>query len=298
MSDFLSIKQVCRLTSIPVATLRNWELRYQILTPSRDEKDQRIYSKKDLELLKLILLNLKTGMTIGEINKILKQGKTLEAPIESTIGIGKRNELLIEQYYQALIDFNLSEIAKIADLIELTFSVENRIEYVYGYLLEKLGEDWAQKKIDVATEHFCSNHFRKYLIQICNDLRPQINQERPYLICSTPQNELHEGGLLLISALLKLRGYNIIYLGPNLATDELYNICKKFKNAVLLLSVSDPDLVESLVLDLKDLNMKVLIGGIGIRLYDQNQTTFKNIKFIKTSGKIAAEEVVNLIEMP
>ncbi|MBC7660034.1 MAG: MerR family transcriptional regulator [Chitinophagaceae bacterium] len=49
-------------------TLRAWERRYQVVTPSRLENGRRLYSPEDLEQLKLVTLLLRKEFLIGNMS--------------------------------------------------------------------------------------------------------------------------------------------------------------------------------------------------------------------------------------
>ncbi len=65
-----TIKNVSMITGIGVHTLRAWEKRYSVVTPSRSTSGRRFYSDEDIEKLKLITTLNKTGEQISSIAKL------------------------------------------------------------------------------------------------------------------------------------------------------------------------------------------------------------------------------------
>lgn len=65
-----TIKNVSMITGIGVHTLRAWEKRYSVVTPSRSSSGRRTYSEEDIEKLKLISTLNKTGEQISSIAKL------------------------------------------------------------------------------------------------------------------------------------------------------------------------------------------------------------------------------------
>ncbi len=65
-----TIKNVSMITGIGVHTLRAWEKRYSVVTPSRSSSGRRFYSDEDIEKLKLITTLNKTGEQISSIAKL------------------------------------------------------------------------------------------------------------------------------------------------------------------------------------------------------------------------------------
>ncbi len=297
MKLFYNIRQVCKITNIPASTLRNWEARYEFIKPKRNEEGTRIYTKDDIEILKKIVANLKTGLTIGEINKSILNGDKLAYPFEASINLNESNILIIENYYRALINLDLNELSKQNELIELSFDLENRIDYVYGPILERIGEDWSNNKISVAEEHFSSNYIRRHLLNIIGSSPQSPSLDKPYIICSTPSNELHEGGALLIGSKLKLLGFNIIYLGPNLPILELIKTASRFHKCYVVLSISDPELIEKSIEELVHAPFNVFIGGKAVSLSDLDFVKKGSVQIIRTTGRKSFEDLLNLISM-
>ena len=61
------IGTVSRLTGIPVATLRAWERRYQVVTPQRTDANRRYYSRADAARLQLIKQLVDRGHSISTV---------------------------------------------------------------------------------------------------------------------------------------------------------------------------------------------------------------------------------------
>lgn len=64
------IGTVSQLTGIPMDTLRAWERRYGVVSPSRSTANRRFYSRDDIARLMLIKQLLDQGDTIGSVVKL------------------------------------------------------------------------------------------------------------------------------------------------------------------------------------------------------------------------------------
>ena len=51
---YYSIAEVRKETGLPVSTLRYWEEQFPKLSPYKDEKGNRFYTNKDIELIKSV----------------------------------------------------------------------------------------------------------------------------------------------------------------------------------------------------------------------------------------------------
>ena len=59
------VKRVSDLTGILPVTLRAWERRYGILKPKRDENRYRLYSDRDLAILRWLINKKNSGVSIS-----------------------------------------------------------------------------------------------------------------------------------------------------------------------------------------------------------------------------------------
>jgi DNA-binding transcriptional MerR regulator len=70
-SPIYSIGAVARMLGLPVATIRNWEERYGLVTPERSAGGHRIYSRAEVERLRFVKVQIDGGMQPGEAHRLL-----------------------------------------------------------------------------------------------------------------------------------------------------------------------------------------------------------------------------------
>lgn len=59
-------KAVVQQTGIPAPTLRAWERRYALISPERAENDYRLYSERDIALIRWLKERIESGMSISQ----------------------------------------------------------------------------------------------------------------------------------------------------------------------------------------------------------------------------------------
>ncbi len=59
------------MLGLPPATLRTWEERYGVVTPSRTPGGQRLYSRDQLEQLRFITVQMENGMSAADAHRLL-----------------------------------------------------------------------------------------------------------------------------------------------------------------------------------------------------------------------------------
>ena len=67
-----TIKTVCVQTGIRAVTLRAWERRHEVLNPHRSENRYRLYSDRDVEVLRWIKSRVDNGISISSAVHELK----------------------------------------------------------------------------------------------------------------------------------------------------------------------------------------------------------------------------------
>ena len=72
MSDppIYSIGAVASMIHVPAATLRTWEERYAVVQPSRSSGGHRLYSRSDVETLRLFAERVHGGMSPGDAQRL------------------------------------------------------------------------------------------------------------------------------------------------------------------------------------------------------------------------------------
>src|SRR5579863_7054536 len=59
-------KSVVQQTGIAAPTLRAWERRYMLLSPERASNDYRLYSERDIAIIRWLKAHVDTGMSISQ----------------------------------------------------------------------------------------------------------------------------------------------------------------------------------------------------------------------------------------
>lgn len=260
------IKDVELLTGIKAHTIRIWEKRYQLLTPSRTETQIRTYS--DLELLQLLniaMLN-KQGIKISRIAEMSTAEIALKVVEFSNCGNG---DTQIEQMILALIQLDESLFrTTLSGLIQKVGMLETYQQFVIPFL-ERIGVMWLVGSINPAQEHFISNLIRQRLIAEI-ELLPSPSNDQPKAILFLPEHEWHELGLLLYQYHLRSQGINTIYLGQSLPYASLLETITLLQPKWILSSwitaVDEKHIVHYFDRLKKDVpEVKVIAGGYQIK---------------------------------
>ena len=73
---FYSIGETAKMFNVTVSLLRFWEKEFSVLKPKKNKKGNRLFTKKDIENLKIIYHLVKErGFTLNGAKKKLKENK-------------------------------------------------------------------------------------------------------------------------------------------------------------------------------------------------------------------------------
>ena len=171
-------------------------------------------------------------------------------------------------------------------------------ERLLAPVMYKVGDLWKANKLDVATEHVCSNAAHT-LVKIINERVSRnavANRKALKILICTPEGEYHSLGCMVIESFLRSKGYYVYNIAPSVPSDAIIAFAGKFNPDLIMISITlDENIDASKKLINKILESRIsappiLIGGIGIESitiknqYDKLKVRF--LKGIKLSGII------------
>lgn len=270
-----SIKDLEQITGIKAHTLRIWEKRYSIVSPSRTESNIRFYSDSDLKkLLNISILN-RHGFKISNLAKLCQE--SLSEKIVSLSSIAVDYESQIEGFVMAMIEMDEIKFERLLNNLIMNLGFEDTFLKVIQPFFEKVGILWQVGTISPSQEHFISNLIRQKLIVAIDGIAAITENKNPKtFILYLPENEMHELGLLFYSYLIQKRGHKVIYLGQSVPFEDLQKVVQMHDATAMLTSITTQPFNSDLETYLSELNGKfpnvqIFIGGYLIN----NVTPFK-----------------------
>ena len=270
------IKDLERFSGIKAHTIRIWEQRYNLLTPTRTDTNIRHYLDNDLKkLLNISLLQTK-GYKISKLSKM--DDSQIYSEIENILNIPSENESDLESKIQGLI-------ISMVELDEIRFNqIFNKAVYEQGFqttvinliypFLMRIGVMWGMNELFPAQEHFITCLIRQKLVAAINEL-PQPTKEKTYLIY-LPAEERHEMGVLLGNYIIKSLGFKTIYLGADVPQQDIIDIVHQL----------NPDYLFSILTIKKD-------GQIQNKQLDSLLNSFESIEILISGSSYVLESIPN-----
>ncbi len=197
-----------------------WERRYGFPRPGRTRGGSRVYSESDVETLKLIRRSLELGYRPGEV-----VGKprdelaqlvlaTSQAPIPAS-SVAPTIESLLAALGRDDIPTLRTELRQAT----LVLGPKRFITEVAHPLCVRVGELWAQGKLEVRHEHVLSERLSSHLgVMMCAQ---EDRAPTPRVLLATLPNERHGLGLEMVQVYLATNHVATVLLGVDTPPEQI-----------------------------------------------------------------------------
>ena len=222
-----TIKNVSAQTGILPVTLRAWERRYQVLSPGRSGNRYRLYSDRDVAVLRWLKSRIQNGISISfavdELLQYTRNGTWPEAvPTGILLESSQSNTPPIKyarRLYHLLINFDESGAGELIREIFANYDLRTITIEVFTPCLVEIGEAWNRGEIKITTEHFASAYIRGKLLSLLQAYPAKRNV--PFIVIAGAPSEEHEIGALMMAVLLRSEGFRVEFLGTDIPLDDL-----------------------------------------------------------------------------
>ena len=244
----LNIKAVSQATGVEPVTLRAWERRYGIPVPSRSEQGYRLYSERDVAILRWLKSKVDAGVKIRQAVDMLHtqapQALPQSAPLSLRTAEGSSLEALRGEMLAGAYAFDAARVQSCMAEAFALFPVEDVCLNMLIPVLNQIGHEWRIGRASLQVEHFLTNLVRQQLLTL-DAAAPQPTRRGRVLTGSGP-GDLHEMGVLTLSILLRRRGWEVIYLGQVVGLARLRTTVESTRPDVVMLSASTLSTVRAL----------------------------------------------------
>jgi MerR family transcriptional regulator, light-induced transcriptional regulator len=210
-------KAVARETGVPADTFRAWERRYGVPHPQRTDGGHRLYSDRDIAIIRWLRDRTAEGMNISQAVQLLKNAEQSGAGTVETEA--RALEQLCEELVLALTMFNAAEAERSLSEAFALYPFERVLIEVVQPAMIEIGERWHRGEINVAIEHFATQFVRRKLAGLLNIFEGSAQRDTILIGCAP--GELHDLGALMISLFLARRGWHVVYLGAQVPLADL-----------------------------------------------------------------------------
>ena len=184
--------------------------------------------------------------------------------------IGKKEESTKKSkqiLYKKLTDGDIKSSVKIYEEYIKIFNSADFFDKILRPVMSKIGDDWANNIISIATEHVASNVAQTLVKIIMDQVTGMVNKKK-ILIC-VPVGEEHHLGCDVLETYLSIKGFKVYNMGTSIPTESILSFIESNKPNVILVSITLEDNIpagQRLVKKIKEqYNIPILIGGFALQ---------------------------------
>lgn len=196
-----------------------------------------------------------------------------------------------EEILELLIRNDIKSLVNIYERYSQFYGLVRFYEKLLTPVMYNVGEMWAAGRLNIASEHVCSNAAHS-LVKIINGRFSKNFKEirdSPKILICTPEGEYHSLGCMVIESFLRSKGYSVSNIAPSVPSDSVIAFASKYDPDLIMISMTLADNIGAAnklinkILESKLRVSHILVGGIGIEpIKTNNQANdLKKVKFLK-----------------
>lgn len=255
-----NLKAVVQETGLKPDTLRAWERRYGVPEPERTGGGHRLYSQQDINTLKWLLARQDEGMSIsravGLWHSLLAEARdplqvyplarAMEpAAAYTPVEMGDTVIELRRAWVAACLAFDERRAEMVLNQAFSYYSPEVVCFELLQKALAEVGNEWYKGAISVQQEHFMSALAVRRLDALLAATPPPTRTGRLLVGCAPGEN--HTFSPLLVSLLLRRRGWDVIYLGADVPIFRLQATIETTQPSLVIFSAQLLDTAATLL---------------------------------------------------
>lgn len=272
-----NLKAVVQETGLKPDTLRAWERRYSLPEPNRTSGGHRLYSQQDINTLKWLLARQEEGLSISRAVSLWRSLKSEGRDPLQVTPLGHAEEVplayptiesdnTIVELRRAWIEACTSFDERKAELVLNQAFSYYAPEIVCFELLQRalaeIGSGWYEGVVTVQQEHFASALAVRRLNSLLSASPAPTRSGR--LIVGCAPGDTHTFSPLLVTYLLRRRGWDVIYLGADVPINRFQSTIETTRPNLVVFSAQLLDTAATL-LDVahyvRDIDVPLAYGG-------------------------------------
>ncbi|MBQ0722276.1 MAG: MerR family transcriptional regulator [Paraperlucidibaca sp.] len=264
----LPINAVERETGVSKELLRMWERRYGFPAPQRDAQGDRIYPMEQITKLRLLRRLIDNGFRPGKImaHEIPELERLMRAQSKAGQEVPKDLEVELLQAlrsrdHQQLRDYLSHQLIKMG--------LQSFILDFLQHANTIVGDAWVRGQLEVHEEHLFTEQVQGLVRQAIGNLREPT--QAPRILLTTPPEETHTLGILMVEALLRLDNVDAVCYGAQMPVRDIAQAVTRHKMNIVAVSFSASYPASNAVNFLEELRFKLPLavdiwgGGAALR---------------------------------
>jgi DNA-binding transcriptional MerR regulator/methylmalonyl-CoA mutase cobalamin-binding subunit len=271
-----TIKRASEMVGVPVATLRAWQRRYQVVEPRRSDSGYRLYSAADIAKLRSMQALVASGWSPKEAAAVVSGDSDLKTERDDVERDQPPRSRSSRRASAQTVDLVAAAAAldpsAVTQLLDERFATGSFEHVVDGWLLpelDRLGMAWAEGGVTVAGEHMAAGAVQRRL-SAAFDAAALDGARSPLLLTGLPPGCRHELGILAFATAARRQGLAVVHLGSDLPLADWLTAAERHRPDAIVLAAPTPsdvapvlEIIEGLELieDIATGRTLVAIGG-------------------------------------
>ncbi len=303
-----NLKAVLKETGIAADTLRAWERRYGLPMPERTPGGHRLYSQRDIYLVRWLIARQAEGLSIsravqqwkdvtaGGLDPLEEPGNT--AALQGLPAANANLDALREQWLAHCLHFNEAGAEQILNQAFALYSLETVVSDLMRRGLHEIGEMWQRGEASVQQEHFISALAMRRFDSLISATPPPIHDKVIVLAC--PPGELHTLPLLYLNLMLRQRSWNVVFLGGDVPAEHLEETTRSANAGLVVMSaqrLASAAALKNVAGLLAEKRIPVAYGG---RIFNRIPEIREQItgQFLGEEMEASLDQIEQLLAMP
>lgn len=267
-TDGVPIAVVEQETGLSKDVLRKWEARYNYPLPDRNDRGDRLYSRRQITRLRMIKRLLDRGYRPSKLLG-MSEAELAELTAPSSVRSDNRNMSAVSELLELLKNNQPLKLRLALKRLLQAQGLKLFVQDTIAPLAIAVGEAWSNGEIRVFEEHLFSDIAASSLRQALESI--DVPDGRPRILMTTLPGEAHSLGLLMAACLFTLNGAHCIYLGTETPSQEISLATQAHNPDVVALSFSSAFPTRQIQPALHDLRLQIprgieiMAGGVGIK---------------------------------
>lgn len=257
IKQHFSITDLENFSNIKAHTIRIWEKRYNLFSPTRNENSMaRTYDLEDLKkILNVVFLN-NLGYKISKIAAL--KDTEIHTKIVENLHQDSTNTGIVNNFKISMLDFNKKLFNETFENLRKKYSFVEVYVQFFIPLLTEIGYLWQANAINSTHEHFISYLIIQKIKQETAKVEDNFESNTMYVLFLA-ENEFHEVSILFINYYLNLNQKNTLYLGQTIITNDIFVLNKKFEKICFITNITHQtgkDQIQQFIDNFFDKNIK------------------------------------------
>lgn len=231
----LPINAVERETGVSKELLRMWERRYGFPAPERDAQGDRIYPMEQVAKLRLLRRLIDHGFRPGKI--MAHEIPELERLLRAQSKIGKDIPKNLE--VELLEALRSRDPAQLRDYLSHQLIKMGLQSFIIDFLQHAnviVGDAWVRGQLEIHEEHLFTEQVQNLVRQAIGNLREPTKP--PRILLTTPPEETHTLGILMVEAMLRLDNVDAVCYGAQMPVRDVGQAVSRHKMNIVAVSFS------------------------------------------------------------